>query len=59
MLGVEPVTAGFKEFVVRPSFQIEGVTWEQGRVPTLVGAVFVRWEVFSEGGGCGALLPVG
>lgn len=50
VLGVEPVTAGFKKFVVSPRLQITNLRWAQGRVPTPVGeAIAVRWELFETG----------
>ena len=50
VLGVEPVTAGFKQFVVSPRLQIADLRWAQGRVPTPVGeAIVVRWELFETG----------
>ncbi|KAJ5703545.1 hypothetical protein N7493_011470 [Penicillium malachiteum] len=45
VLGVEPVEAGFKKFIVSPRLEIAGLEWAQGRVPTPVGScIEVRWQ---------------
>ncbi|KAK0112695.1 hypothetical protein ONS95_014433 [Cadophora gregata] len=50
VLGVEPVTPGYKTFLVAPRFKMDGVRWAAGRVPTPVGEpIVVRWELFGVG----------
>ncbi|MCH5312144.1 MAG: alpha-rhamnosidase [Prevotella sp.] len=52
-LGVEPVKAGYEEYVVRPS--LGGLEWIEGDVPTQFGKIHVRMTesevvVYSDGG---------
>ena len=50
VLGVEPVTPGYKTFLIAPRFEMDGVRWAEGRVPTPCGEpIIVRWEMFDEG----------
>ncbi|EQB58007.1 hypothetical protein CGLO_01788 [Colletotrichum gloeosporioides Cg-14] len=49
-LGVEPLAPGFKEFRIWPRFDVNGLNWAQGRVPTPVGdGIVVKWQVFKAG----------
>lgn len=50
VLGVEPISPGYKTFHVSPRFPITGVDWAQGRVPTPLGEpIEVRWQLFDSG----------
>jgi Bacterial alpha-L-rhamnosidase 6 hairpin glycosidase domain/Bacterial alpha-L-rhamnosidase C-terminal domain len=43
VLGAQPVTPGFRTWLVQP--QPSGLAWAQGQVPTASGALASRWEV--------------
>ncbi|KAF6844653.1 alpha-l-rhamnosidase [Colletotrichum musicola] len=59
-LGVEPVAPGFKEFRIWPRFDLGGLEWAQGRVPTPVGeGIVVRWQVLGSGWLLEAWAPAG
>ncbi|KAJ5701943.1 hypothetical protein N7488_009491 [Penicillium malachiteum] len=60
VLGVKPVEAGFKKFIVSPRLEIEGLKWAQGRVPTPVEAVlkFVGKCLRATDGELSVLVPV-
>ena len=47
VLGVRPVTAGYKRWLIEP--QPGDLTWAKGSVPTPYGSIEVRWE--KEGNG--------
>ena len=50
VLGVEPITPGYKTFLIAPRFYMDGVSWAEGRVPTPVGEpITVRWEMCDDG----------
>lgn len=42
VLGVRPISAGFREFLVAP--QPGNLTWAEGKVPTPHGEIALRWE---------------
>ncbi|KAJ0347560.1 hypothetical protein KNSL1_006304 [Colletotrichum chrysophilum] len=59
-LGVEPLAPGFKEFRIWPRFDVNGLKWAQGRVPTPVGdGIVVKWQVFKAGWLLEAWAPLG
>lgn len=59
-LGVEPLAPGFKEFKIWPRFDVNGLKWAQGRVPTPVGdGIVVKWQVFKAGWLLEAWAPLG
>ncbi|KAL0940904.1 alpha-l-rhamnosidase [Colletotrichum truncatum] len=59
-LGVEPITSGFKEFRIWPRFDVTGLRWAQGRVPTPVGeGIVVKWQVSESGWLLEAWAPAG
>jgi alpha-L-rhamnosidase len=45
VLGAQPVTPGFRTWLVQP--QPSGLSWAQGQVPTPSSALVSRWEVGS------------
>lgn len=57
-LGVEPVKAGYEEYIVRPN--LGGLDWMEGRVPTPFGSVNVRIDkdtvIVKSDGGHGTLI---
>jgi hypothetical protein len=49
VLGVEPITPGYKNFSISPRFPITGLDWAQGRVPTPLGMpIEVRWQMLAD-----------
>ena len=57
ILGVAPVTPGFKTFAIHPN--VSGLSWAKGRVPTPHGDVAVAWSVTAGGFALDVTVPPG
>jgi alpha-L-rhamnosidase len=47
VLGVIPLVAGYRKIRIQP--QSLGLTWAEGRIPTIHGDIFVRWRKGDDG----------